>query len=165
MLREAKCRKSLGLAILAAVVLQSLAAAEPLAADPDRLKPGIVNHFPSVADFDSVVVPQSRVTPVVVDFYASWCGPCERLAPVLDQLAHEFTGRLTFISVETSRDFDDPLTTRFSVKSIPMLVVITKDQPPGLVSGAMPIAQLREIFRSYLLEASSSNTATATANQ
>jgi thioredoxin-like negative regulator of GroEL len=78
---------------------------------------------------------------------------------VLDHLAQEFSGKLTFIRVVTNREFDDPLTTRFSVKSIPMLVVIAKDQPPGLVSGALPIAELRQIFLSYLgpLPASDAN--------
>jgi thioredoxin len=124
------------------------------------LNPGTVNHFTPGADLDSIVIPQSRLTPVVVDFYATWCGPCKRLAPVLDQLAQEFSGQLTIIRVDISRNFDDPVSTRFNVKSIPLLVVIRKDQSPGLVSGTLPIAELREIFRSYLLESPVSNAKT-----
>jgi thioredoxin len=144
--------RALFCALATAAAITSASAADPLFTESVSLNPGTVNHFKPGTDFDSLVVPQSQHTPVIVDFYASWCGPCMRLAPVLDQLAQEFRGRLTFIRVDTGRNFDDPIAARFSVKSIPLLVVITKDQPPGLVSGAIPIAELREILRSYLYE-------------
>jgi thioredoxin len=144
-------------ALATAASISAASAADPLFTDRNSLSPGTVNHFKPGTDFDSIVVPQSQHTPVIVDFYASWCGPCMRLAPILDQLAQEFRGRLTFIRIDTGRDFDDPIAARFSVKSIPLLVVITKEQPPGLVSGALPIAELRAILRSYLHESTVSN--------
>jgi thioredoxin-like negative regulator of GroEL len=125
--------------------------------DRERLISGAVNVLTSQADFDDVVVSRAKGAPVIVDFYASWCGPCRQLAPYLDLLAREYSGRVWIIRVDVDRNFSGRITKRLDIKSIPMLAVITRDHV-GLISGALPIAELRELIRSYLVSSEESKT-------
>ncbi len=75
------------------------------------------------ADFESEVTQSGR--PVVVDFFAKWCGPCKTLSPRLDKLAGEFGDRIKFVSVNV--DQSPVLATKFNVKGIPTLLFIDKD--------------------------------------
>jgi thioredoxin 1 len=75
------------------------------------------------ADFDSDVTHAGK--PVVVDFFAKWCGPCKILSPRLDKLAGEFGDRIKFVSVNVDQSPD--LASKFKVEGIPMLLFIGKD--------------------------------------
>jgi thioredoxin 1 len=79
--------------------------------------------------------------PVLVDFYADWCGPCRMLAPVLDRLAGEFQGRVKIVKVNV--DAEPELANTYRVESIPALVVLAAGQEIGRTAGVVPEAGLR----------------------
>ncbi len=97
-------------------------------------------------DFD-VKVLQSK-TPVLVDFWAPWCGPCHMVAPVLEQIAEEHEGVLTVAKVNTE---ENPLTAqRYGIMSIPTLVVFNSGQPVEGTIGAVPYAPLNNWIQGLL---------------
>jgi thioredoxin 1 len=79
--------------------------------------------------------------PVLVDFYADWCGPCRMLAPTLDKLATEFSGKARIVKVNV--DQEPELATQFNVSSIPALVFIADGEVIGQSAGAPPESALR----------------------
>ncbi|MBN8261809.1 MAG: thioredoxin [Xanthomonadales bacterium] len=94
------------------------------------------------ADFDSHVL-QSDV-PVLVDFWAPWCGPCKMIAPALDQLAGEYAGKAKIVKVDVDQN---PATAmKFRVRSIPMLLVFKDGQIHGQQIGAVGKAQLAQLL-------------------
>ena len=94
------------------------------------------------ADFDSHVL-QSDV-PVLVDFWAPWCGPCKMIAPALDQLAGEYAGKAKIVKVDVDQN---PATAmKFRVRSIPMLLVFKDGQIHGQQIGAVGKAQLAQLI-------------------
>ena len=98
------------------------------------------------ADFDSHVL-QSDV-PVLVDFWAPWCGPCKMIAPALDQLAGEYAGKAKVVKVDVDQN---PATAmKFRVRSIPMLLVFKDGQVHGTQIGAVGKAQLGQMIEKAL---------------
>lgn len=94
------------------------------------------------ADFDTHVL-QSEV-PVLVDFWAPWCGPCKMIAPALDQLAGEYAGKAKIVKVDVDQN---PATAmKFHVRSIPMLLVFKDGQIHGQQVGAVGKAQLAQLI-------------------
>ncbi len=94
------------------------------------------------ADFDSHVL-QSDV-PVLVDFWAPWCGPCKMIAPALDQLAGEYAGKAKVVKVDVDQN---PATAmKFRVRSIPMLLVFKDGHIHGQQIGAVGKAQLAQLI-------------------
>ena len=94
------------------------------------------------ADFDSHVL-QSDV-PVLVDFWAPWCGPCKMIAPALDQLAGEYAGKAKIVKIDVDQN---PATAmKFRVRSIPMLLVFKDGQIHGQQIGAVGKAQLAQLI-------------------
>ena len=94
------------------------------------------------ADFDSHVL-QSDV-PVLVDFWAPWCGPCKMIAPALDQLAGEYAGKAKVVKVDVDQNPATAMT--FRVRSIPMLLVFKDGQIHGQQIGAVGKAQLAQLI-------------------
>lgn len=97
-------------------------------------------HHVSRATFAQEVL-QSPV-PVLVDFYADWCGPCRILAPMLERLSQEFAGRAKIVKVNV--DAEPELAGQFQVESIPTLVLIAGGRTLAKTSGLLPEASLRE---------------------
>jgi thioredoxin 1 len=89
--------------------------------------------------FDREVL--DSLTPVLVDFYADWCGPCRMLAPTLERLAAEFRGRVKIVKVNV--DQQPELAEAFQVASIPTLIFFANGKLVGRTSGLVPEAGLR----------------------
>lgn len=86
--------------------------------------------------------------PVVVDFHTAWCGPCAQLAPVLEELAEEFAGRVTFVKVDA--DAEGALTQSFGIKSVPSLIFYQGGHPRELIAGMKGKADLRRWIEGHL---------------
>ena len=82
--------------------------------------------------------------PVVVDFWAPWCGPCKTIAPLLDELASEFSGKVRVAKVNI--DENPQLAREHKVRSIPMLLVLKKGEVLEQHLGAAPMQTLRALF-------------------
>lgn len=92
----------------------------------------------TAAEFDSVVSGSDK--PVLVDFWASWCGPCRALGPVVDEISREMADRLTVYKCNVDDEAD--LATRFRIVSIPTLILFKGGQPVHTMIGNMPKATL-----------------------
>lgn len=100
------------------------------------------------ATFQEDVVDQSMERPVVVDFWAPWCGPCRELGPILEKLAIEYNGRFALVKIDTEKARD--LAAAFRVQSIPFVVAVSEGRPIHQFNGLMPEPQLREWLQSIL---------------
>ena len=98
-------------------------------------------------NFDSDVL-QSDV-PVLVDFWAEWCGPCRMLGPVIDQLADEYAGKVKVGKVNVD---DAPQTAaRFAVQSIPTVMLFVNGEPAERVTGAFPKSYFANLLAAKLI--------------
>lgn len=86
--------------------------------------------------------------PVLVDFWAAWCGPCKMIAPTLEKLAGEYAGRATMAKVNV--DDNGHVAARFGIRSIPTLVVFKDGKVVDQVIGAVPEAQIRQLVDKHL---------------
>jgi Thioredoxin domain-containing protein len=83
--------------------------------------------------------------PTVIDFYASWCGPCKSVAPILDALSTEFNGKIEFYKVDT--DAEQDISSAFGIRSVPSFLFIPVDGTPQMAPGAIPRQMFIEAFR------------------
>ena len=98
------------------------------------------------ADFESVVV--NSDIPVLLDFWAPWCGPCKMIAPVLDELAPEFAGKVKIVKVNVDDNQATPA--QFGVRSIPTLLLIKNGQVVATQVGALPKTQLANFINQHI---------------
>jgi putative thioredoxin len=106
------------------------------------------------ADFQAKVIDLSMTVPVVIDFWADWCGPCKQLSPVLERLAHSDGGRWVLAKIDL--DANPRLGQAFQVQSIPAIFAVVKGQPIPLFQGALPEAEVRR-FLDELLRVAAEN--------
>jgi putative thioredoxin len=101
----------------------------------------------SDAEFDTAVIARSREVPVLVDFWAAWCGPCRVLGPVLEKLAGERGGDFELVKVDTDRN---PASAgRFQVRGIPHVVLFKGGQPVDQFTGALPETAVRAFLNKH----------------
>ena len=98
------------------------------------------------ADFESVVV--NSDIPVLLDFWAPWCGPCKMIAPVLDELAPEFAGKVKIVKMDVDDNQATPA--QFGVRSIPTLLLIKNGQVVATQVGAIPKNQLANFINQHI---------------
>lgn len=100
-------------------------------------------------DFERVVLKSD--IPVLVDFWAPWCGPCRMVAPIVEQIAHEYAGRLVVAKVNT--DNNRKTASDYKIMGIPTLILFNKGKILERITGAVPKEHLDGVIRKYLLDA------------
>ncbi|MCK5124472.1 MAG: thioredoxin [Dehalococcoidia bacterium] len=93
-------------------------------------------------NFQNIVL-QSK-SPVMVDFWAQWCGPCLATAPILEELAKEYTGKIDFVKVDV--DANSPLAAKYGIASIPTMLVFKGGQPVQQIMGYRPKKELQKVL-------------------
>jgi thioredoxin 1 len=86
--------------------------------------------------------------PCVIDFYADWCGPCKMVAPVLEELAKDYEGKLDIYKVNTEEEME--LAAAFGIRSIPSILFVPSTGQPQMALGALPKETLVKAFKEVL---------------
>ena len=101
----------------------------------------------TAADFDTEVLGSDK--PVLVDFFATWCGPCKMVTPILEELAAEYGDSIYIYKVNTEEEQE--LAAAFGIRSIPTLLFIPTSGKPQIAQGALPKASLKEAIDKVML--------------
>ena len=100
----------------------------------------------TTADFESVVL--KSTTPVLVDFWAEWCGPCRAVGPILEEISNEYGAKLKIVKLNT--DEESAIAIKYGVTSIPMLNVYVNGEVVKTIIGAKPKPALLKELESFI---------------
>lgn len=114
----------------------------------DLAKPHVFDA--TAATFEDTVIRKSLETPVLVDFWATWCGPCKTLGPILEKLAADYHGAFTLAKVDV--DKEQELAAAFQIRSVPTVMLVKGGQLVDGFPGALPEGQLREFLKHHGIE-------------
>jgi putative thioredoxin len=98
----------------------------------------------SDADFQEKVLQRSRTVPVLIDFWASWCGPCKTLTPILEKLATEYDGAFELVKIDTEKN--PQVSAALRVQSVPTVYLVKDGQPVDGFQGAQPESAVRALL-------------------
>ena len=102
----------------------------------------------TLQNFETEVIEASMTTPVLVDFWAPWCGPCKSLGPVLEKLEQAYEGRFKLVKVNS--DDEQQLAQAFGIRSIPTCVLLMEGKPVDGFMGAQPAGQIQQFLDKHL---------------
>jgi len=102
----------------------------------------------TVANFETEVIEASMHTPVLVDFWAPWCGPCKVIGPLLEAVETAYAGRFKLVKIDS--DQEQQLAQAFGIRSIPTCVLLMNGQPVDGFMGALPEGQIKEFLDKHL---------------
>ena len=119
-----------------------------------RCKHDLFNGFPvDLTDSDFARFLQKNDMPVVVDFWASWCGPCQMMAPIFKEVAADMKFSARFAKVNTEQA--QQISAQFGIRSIPTLIVFQQGKEIDRLAGALPAPQLKQWINQALIKARS----------
>ena len=102
----------------------------------------------TIENFEAEVIEASQHTPVLVDFWAPWCGPCKVIGPLLEKVEAEYAGRFKLVKIDS--DQEQQLAQAFGIRSIPTCVLMVNGQPVDGFMGALPEGQIKEFLDKHL---------------
>ena len=102
----------------------------------------------TIANFEEEVVAASMTQPVLVDFWAPWCGPCKSLGPILEKLETAYAGRFKLVKIDS--DQEQQLGEAFGIRSIPTCILLMNGQPVDGFTGALPEGKIREFLDKHV---------------
>jgi thioredoxin 1 len=103
----------------------------------------------SDSSFQAEVIDASKTQPVMVDFWAEWCGPCRALSPTVDAIATERAGKLKVVKMNVDENMNTP--GKFNIRGIPALLIFKGGAVVDQVVGAVPKAQIEKVLERHLL--------------
>jgi putative thioredoxin len=102
----------------------------------------------TMATFEQEVIAASMTTPVLVDFWAPWCGPCKSLGPILEKVERDYEGRFKLVKINS--DNEQQLAGAFGIRSIPTCVLLIGGRPVDGFAGALPEGRIKEFLDKHL---------------
>jgi thioredoxin 1 len=104
--------------------------------------------YSSDSGFNQDVIEASKSMPVIVDMYADWCGPCQMVAPIIEELSNEYEARVKFVKINT--DDNAQLASKYEIMSIPTIMVFMHGTLVFKEAGALPKEQMKEFVEEVL---------------
>lgn len=108
------------------------------------------NNIAAVSDanFQAEVIEASKTQPVMVDFWAEWCGPCRALSPTVDAIATERAGKLKVVKMNVDENMNTPC--KFNIRGIPALLIFKGGQVADQIVGAVPKEQIEKVLARHV---------------
>ncbi len=110
----------------------------------------MAENIPNVSDkdFQSEVIEASKTQPVMVDFWAEWCGPCHALAPTVAEIANDYLGKLKVVKLNVDENMNSA--GRFNIRGIPTLLIFKGGQVADQIVGAVPKEQITKVLARHM---------------